>query len=219
MRDLAKAFTYMFEDENWLAKMLVGSVFVLLSFMLIGIPFLMGYSVETIQNVMAGRTRPLPEWTDLGDKFVKGLFLGLALLIWAIPVLLLWGLGFVFFFVAVATGEGAVALLGSGALLLYWGAGFIYQIALGLVTPAIYIKYAEKPEFGSAFKVGEFVSMIRGNLGNFVVVFLLSYGASMLAGYGFVALCIGVLFTTFWSYLVTAHLYGQLGRSLKKTEG
>ncbi|MCL5958163.1 MAG: DUF4013 domain-containing protein [Chloroflexi bacterium] len=136
MRDLAKAFTYMFEDENWVAKMLLGSVFVLLSFMLIGIPFLVGYSVETLQNVMAGRTRPLPEWTDLGDKFVKGLFLGLALLIWAIPVLLLWGLGFVFFFVAAATGEGAVALVGTGALLLYWGAGFIYQIALVFV-PAI----------------------------------------------------------------------------------
>ncbi|MBI2953879.1 MAG: DUF4013 domain-containing protein [Chloroflexi bacterium] len=209
MDDVGKAFTYMFEDEDWITKIVVGVVFILLSFALVGIPFVLGYVVETIQNVLAGRPKPLPAWTNVGEKFAKGLVLAVALLIWTIPSLIISSLGTL----AQGVGDGRSGLLVAVGL-LFTCFTFIYSIGLGFMMPAIFIKFAEKPEFASAFKINDFVSMITNNVGNYVVVFLLAIVAQVIAAFGFIALCVGVLFTIFWSYLVIAHLYGQLGRSM-----
>lgn len=208
MLDIGKAFTYMFEDENWITKILLGGVFVLLSFILIGIPFVTGYAVEVVQNVLAGRPRPLPEWSNLGDKFIKGLVLIVALIIWFIPA------GFIMLIASIFQGVGGAR---DGGVLNAIGFLFncistIYQIAVAFILPAIYIKYAEQPEFGSAFKINDFISMVTNNIGNYIVVFVLSIAAGIIAAFGFIAFCIGIIFTSFWANLVTAHLYGQLGR-------
>ena len=209
MQDIGKAFTYMFEDENWVTKILLGGVFILLSVILIGIPFWVGYMVEIVQNVLAGRPKPLPEWTNLGDKFIKGLILVVAIIIWLIPSFILSGIGSGFQAAAGPRGGGGLVAIG----FLFSCLSTIYSILFYLILPAIFIKYAQQPDFGSAFKINDFISMITGNIGNYIVVLVLSIVAHIIAAFGLIALCIGFLFTSFWAYLVSAHLYGQLGRA------
>lgn len=211
MLDVGKAFTYMFEDEDWVTKILLGGVFVLLSFILIGIPFVIGYAVETVQNVMSGRPRPLPEWNELGNKFMKGLVLVIALFVWSIPgIILSWiGTGFQ---VVDDRGAGPLAAVG----ILFSCISYLYGIVVWLIQPAIYIKYAQQPEFGSAFKFNEIFSLITNNIGNYLVVFVLTIATAIIATFGLIALCIGVIFTYFWAQLVNAHLYGQLGRETRE---
>lgn len=51
--DVGKSFTYMFEDKDWLVKIVLGGVFGLLSTFLIGLPFVLGYVLEVINVLIA----------------------------------------------------------------------------------------------------------------------------------------------------------------------
>jgi len=85
--DIGKAFGFVFEDHDWVTKVLIGGVMSLLSPLLIGVFFLAGYSVDLIKNVMNDVDPPLPRWDDLGDKAVKGIKLTVIFLVWAIPII------------------------------------------------------------------------------------------------------------------------------------
>ena len=64
--DIGKAFSYVFEDEQWISKVLIGGL-------LIWIPIVnfavFGYMIKVAQNVAQGNPRPLPEWGEFGDHF------------------------------------------------------------------------------------------------------------------------------------------------------
>lgn len=212
--DIGKAFTYIFDDENWLTKILLGGLFSLLSVILIGIPFVLGYAVETIKNVIDGVPSPLPEWDNLGEKFRKGLMVALLLIIYQIPNLL---------FQCVRTGamlalaeadpemaENAMPIIQScqGCFSLVW------TLLIAAITPAVFIKYALTEDFMAGFRFGELFDLIKADLGNYVIAILLTWVAGIVAMVGLIGLCIGVFFTGFWSRLVQAHLYGQLYRSI-----
>ena len=84
--DIGKAFTYVFVDEDWITKVLVGALFVLSSCVLVGIPFLLGYVIALMRNVMAGKENPLPAWDELGEKFQEGFILALIFIVWLAPI-------------------------------------------------------------------------------------------------------------------------------------
>ncbi|MBI4316999.1 MAG: DUF4013 domain-containing protein [Chloroflexi bacterium] len=209
VQDIGKAFTYMFEDENWFTKILVGGFFVLVSIALIGIPFVVGYVVEVVQNVAAGRARPLPEWTNLGDKFVKGLVLAVAIFIWFIPGYVLQLFGSVLPAIGDQRTVGALAVLG----LIFGCLAFIYNLFVAFMIPSLMISYARQPAFGSLFRFSDLFRFISARFGDYVVVVVLTFVTQIVAGFGIVLLCIGIILTWFWAALVNAHLYGQLWRA------
>ena len=51
----------------------MGSLFVLLSMILIGIPFVAGYDMAVLRKTARGDALPLPEWDDYGKFFMDGL--------------------------------------------------------------------------------------------------------------------------------------------------
>ena len=212
--NVGKAFTYSFDDENWLTKILMGGLFSLISMILIGIPFVLGYVVETIRNVMEGVPSPLPEWDNLGEKFMKGLMLALLLLIYQIPNLLLQcvriGATAALAEADPEAAQDAMLIVQScqGCFSLVWG------LLIAAISPAIFIKYAQTEDFMAGFRFGELFDLIKADLGNYVIAVLLTWLAGIVALVGLCGLCIGVFFTGFWSRLVQAHLYGQLHRSI-----
>ena len=78
--------------------------------------------------------------------------------------------------------------------------------------PAVLIRFAVKGDFGSMFQFGEIWDFIRANLGDYLLAILIYVVASIIAGFGIIACGIGVLFTSFWAYLVFAFLMGNLWR-------
>jgi hypothetical protein len=212
--DIGRSFTYIFDDENWLTKILLGGLFALLSVILIGIPFVLGYVVETIKNVIDGVPSPLPEWDNLGEKFRKGLMLALLLLIYQIPNILLQCVsGGAMGALAEAdprTAESAIPIIQScqGCFSLVW------TLLVAAITPAVFIKYTLTDDFMAGFRFGELFDLIKADLGNYVIAILLTWVAGVVAMVGLIGLCIGIFFTGFWSRLVQAHLYGQLYRSI-----
>ena len=211
--DIAKAFSYVFEDEDWIVKILIGGVFVLLSPLLIGIPFLLGYMVETVQKVMGDDPQPLPSWSDLGGKFVRGLALTVVGILYMLPVILLACLQGAFSLaVGDQNGGGLLAFtLCVQCLSSLWG------LLVAAVFPAVVIRYAESGEIRDAFRFGEIFSLITANASNYVVAILVGWLASIVGGFGVILCFFGVLFTFFWAYLVAAHLWGQVGRQTLTT--
>jgi hypothetical protein len=54
MNNLGEAFTYVFSDRDWPVKFLVGILFLFLSIIVVGIPFVTGYFLEIIRRVLIG---------------------------------------------------------------------------------------------------------------------------------------------------------------------
>jgi hypothetical protein len=102
--DIGSSFTYMFEDESWIKKILIGGIVSLVPIVNFAA---LGYVVEVIRNVRDGRPTPLPEWDDFGQYFMNGLWLAIIGLVYSIPFLLL---GCIMF----ATTGGFAAMAGNG---------------------------------------------------------------------------------------------------------
>lgn len=228
--DFGKAFTFMFDDPDWVRKLgigvVVGLVATLLSPILIGlVPALMilGYCLDVLRNVHNGREFPLPEWEDWSGFLARGFKLVIALIVWSLPLILITipiiigaaltdgqngnaGAGVAF---------GTLFIVCSSCLMLLW------SLFLVLISPAIYIRLAVTGRLGSAFEIGALWALTRDNLGNIIVAILLILVAAIIASIagslGFILLLIGALVTipaaTLWYYLVQAHLLGQIGRT------
>ena len=222
--DIGSAFTYMFDDQEWLKKIAIGGGIVvaglILSPILIGLLLFLpinGYMLETLKNVRDGRPTPLPEWSNFGDLFMKGLMVFVIGLVYSLPGLL-FSCGslvtnpqMIAEFAPDVVNQDVMTTLGilSGCL------GCL-QVILSLLgsalVPAGIIRYAHYGTLSSAFEFGAIINFIKNNIGDYIIVFLLSLVAGMAAALGVILCVIGVVFTGFWSVLVNANLYGQLAR-------
>jgi len=52
--EYGKAFTFAFDDEEWVMKIILGGVFALLSPVLVGIPFVLGYMLDFVILIIVG---------------------------------------------------------------------------------------------------------------------------------------------------------------------
>ncbi len=234
--DFGKAFTFMFEDPEWLKKLgigtlvgLIGIIFVPILIGLIPLIMLMGYSLDTLRNVMEGRQHPLPEWEDWGGFLIRGLKLIGAFIVWALPLIVLaipLGIGSTWID---SNSNSSGAMQAFGTLLVVCGSclTLVWGLFLALISPAIYVRLAHTDRFSSAFELGKLWAFTRSNLSNVIIAILLTWLAgliaSIIAGLGILALVIGLLvsipFAQLWQYLVQAHLFGQIGASSVEPAG
>lgn len=216
--DIGSAFTFAFDDEDWIKKLAIGGGIALaaaiLSPILVGLALLLplyGYMLDVLKNVRDGQAKPLPEWEDFGGFFSKGLMVVVITIVYNIPALI-----FVCALVGANLASGQVD--SGGAMIVI--VGCLYCLisllsALGnALIPAALIRYAQYDTLGSAFQFGEIFSFISSNIGDYVIVILLALVAGMIGTLGFILCGIGLFFTTFWSILVKANLYGQLARTI-----
>lgn len=210
--DFAKPFSYVFDDPEWVTKILIGGLFYLAGFLIVGWFFILGYVAKTTRNVIAGHPRPLPEWQNIGDFFNEGLRLFGVMLAIVLPLV---GLAMVIMVPAGILGsidnEGAAAASGlmSGALVCLF---VPISLAITFFMPAMLLFAAVEQRFGAAFEFGRIWPFIRQNIGNYVLAIVVYLIARFIGGFGIMLLCIGVVFTGFWSFLITAHGFAQVYR-------
>ena len=210
--DIGKSFTYMFEEDKWVEKVLIGGLLCLIPIVNF---FAIGYALRALKNVSEGKHPALPEWDDWGADWVRGfvssfvipLIYVLPLLFASLPFMIITSVSTGSYNYSPGYGNSATALCGMvfACLAGLWG------LLVAIVYPAGMVKYARNDEFGSFFRFRELFRFIKDNLADYVVAILLSIVASIVAGIvGGIACGIGVAFTGFWSYLVMAHLFGQI---------
>lgn len=93
-----KSFSYMFDDDRWISKSLIGAVFNM-------VPILnfawIGYLIKIIRNVESD-SKLLPEWDDFSDKFMDGLKVIIAYFLYTLPASILITIGALVFIVPAA---------------------------------------------------------------------------------------------------------------------
>jgi hypothetical protein len=218
MNNLGEAFTYVFSDRDWPVKFLVGILFLFLSIIVVGIPFVTGYFLEIIRRVARAEPPYLPDWSNLGQLFGRGLVYIVIVFIYALPGFLLTCLLGVILGVfsallgSVGDGEPVQtgSLVGTALSCLAFPLGLFYTAILPIIT----IQYAVTGEFGAAFELGEMWNLVRANFGNYIIVILISWATSnLLAPLGLVLCGVGFLATGFYALVVNGYLYGFFHRS------
>ncbi|RMD47916.1 MAG: DUF4013 domain-containing protein, partial [Candidatus Thermofonsia bacterium] len=177
--DVAKAFTYITEDQNWLIKVGIATAVMLASTFLlfIPLPLLIGYQLGVTRRVMAGAENPLPEWDDLGTLFMDGLSVLVARLVYAMPFILLLcvGIGVSLLPALGGNNEDAVNAL-AGVTAVTWVIlscfFFILALALLFITPAINIQYVRTNSLAACLRFGEVFGIARRHLGDILIVML-----------------------------------------------
>jgi hypothetical protein len=229
--NIQKALSYPFEDKQWTGKVGIG---VLISI----VPILnfawLGYIIELMRQVIKGNPLPMPDWNNLGKKFMDGLFLFLAGFVYALPVILLIGVPLAVMIVpAILAGNSnnqsiasAIATAGSMVAMCLTCVFLLYALALSVLFPAIYVEYATKGTFASCFNFKDIFAQIGKNTGVYFTawgVYLgVAIGASLVGGIigsllGWIP-CLGQLIAVvvgvasgIYALLVFAHLFGQYG--------
>jgi len=210
--DFAKPFQYVFNDPEWVQKILIGGLFYLAGVVIIGWFFILGYMAQTVRNVIAGMERPLPEWQDLGEFFNEGLRLVGVVLVYILPMIAL------VFLIVIPVGildsidnEGLNALGSTFAGCI--SCLFVpFALAVWFFMPASLLFAVVERRFGAAFEFGRIWPFIKQNIGNYLLAIVVNIIGRFLAQFGVLLLCVGVFFTAFWAFLISAHAFGQVYR-------
>ena len=185
--DAGTSFTYMLKQPGGITKLLIGGVLMFIP--VLGWALVGGYAMKTMRAVSDGDST-LPEWTDWGDLFVKGLLVWVVSIVFEIPGLIL----------------GRLGVIGS-LLAALWG------IVVLVVLPAALLRFATHDNFASAFEFSALIDFIKANSSNYALAVVLGLVAGFIAGFGVIALVVGLAFTTFWAAMVWSHLLGSVNRT------
>ncbi len=216
--NVGRAFTFMFDDPQWVSKMLIGAVIALLSVLVLPVFILMGYMIAVARNVMQGNER-LPDWGDLMRYLTDGFFLWVATMVYTLPFWVLAGASFLPMFLSAGASEEAQAA-SMAISLLGLCLAFLFFLALFLITPALVVEYVADPRFGTLFQFGRVFGRVQRCFGPIVTVLLVTTVGMFL--YGIVISIIGlipcvgwliVFLLTVYPYLVAGYLYGQVART------
>ncbi len=218
--DIGRGITYVLEDSDWVKKVAIGGLISL-------VPILnfatYGYYLQLLRQIMAGSELPLPEWDELGEKWVNGLVLTLIMLVWALPALILMGFSLVPLLLAAVSGQGDSQTAGFAALggmVIFMALGVIYLLLMAFVSPAIVLNFAREGGFGSGFRFGQIFSYVTADIGGYVMLLAVMFGVSVAVGVVGSILSaipllgqIALIFLGFFATLVYAHYLAQYYRA------
>lgn len=213
--DLGKSLGFVFEDERWISKVLIGGVISVVPILNLAA---VGYAIRTLRNVAEGVAHPLPEWDDLGGDMIRGFMVTLAGLVYALPLLVV-AVASSFWFMAapssvvVSGGRSAAEAMNVLAVLCAASVACLttlYSLLVSAWIPAAMANYALTDQAGALFRVGEIWGLIRRNLGGYVIALLVYVVLAPIAVMlGSILLIVGAIFAGFWVEVVFAHLLGQ----------
>lgn len=208
--DFGKAFTYVFEDPDWIKKVLLAAVISLIP--IIGTFVTMGWSMEAGQRVISQDPQALPE-VDFGKHLGLGFKVFLVYLVYSIPMIIFY---LPIILVTAFIGQGndntmntliIIVSLCCGGLML------LYGLVLLVMLPAGVGNFLATGQVGAAFRFKEVFGLLRAAPGAYVIVLLGGLLTGFIASLGSIACGIGVLATAAYAGVVMGHLYGQSYRA------
>jgi hypothetical protein len=211
--DIGKAFTFVFEDDDWIVKILIAAAIlfggIILGFLVIpailaGI-VLSGYGAEITRRVLRGDAQVLPQWDNWGQIFADGLKIAIIGIVYALPIILFSLCLGVPAGIMAEDSESASAILSalSSCLNLLW------SIPMGLLLPAAIARFIDKDDLAAAFHFGEILSLVRDNFVTYLLILIMGWVTSFIGGIGFAFCLLPGLVTAPYAGWVTSHLYGQ----------
>jgi hypothetical protein len=207
--NFGKAFTFVFDDPDWLRKVAINALIGLIP--IAGQLYLLGWGLEVARRVASRSMAPLPD-VDFGTHIGHGVKALVVALVYTVPIWL------------IVIPMVAVTVLAEGSTMDYETAAMVmmicnvcgglltmvYGLLLGFVLPAAMTRAVLKGSIKAGLEFGQVLARVRSAPGPYLLAFLGTAAASMLAGIvGGIACGIGIVFTMAYYYAVMGHLYGQ----------
>ena len=207
--DFGKAFTFVFDDPDWLKKVAINALIGLIP--LIGQIYLLGWGLEVARRIATRSITPLPD-VDFGTYLGHGFKAFVVALVYTVPIFVIT----IPIVVVAAVAENAgvdrdvanvillVINLGGGLLIL------LYSLVMGLLLPAAMTRAVVFGSIRDGLQFGKVFGLVRAA----PVAYLLTLVGTLLAGMlaslvGSLACGVGIIFTLAYQQLVTGHFYGQ----------
>jgi len=192
-----QAFTFPFKDRKWGNKFVIGSLLILVGYVIPIIPliFVAGYIIRSMRHTVETGASSLPEWDDWADLGVKGILCALLNFIYLLPGLALLAGAAVLFFLniflgmsntsdigwAVAFPMTVLAKLSLVLSIMIAFAAVLFLIAGTLLIPIALARLAASGELSAALDIGRIWAIVRAQFWDFVLVWALYYGIGSLA--------------------------------------
>ena len=210
--DVGRSISYVFQDPSWVKKILIGGVLSVIP--IFGTLVTLGYWIRIARNVSNGLETPLPDWDDFGGDFMRGFKAFVAVFVWSLPFIILFSCGWIPFAIAGNRSNGAgsafAGLFGIGL----FGIGGLFGIAIAFIAPVIVGRVVVRDSISAAFEFNAVINDARDNVVPLLIIVGMSYALGFVASFGVILCFVGVLFTSFLSYVMMSHLYGQLWQRL-----
>jgi hypothetical protein len=207
-----------FTDQRWVMKLTIGTLLILASMAIPLVPlfFVAGYCLRIIQRIIHGDGQPaLPEWDDWDWLFKNGFKLSEAGLLYALPGLVLFMIGYIMVFypilgislarlastTALTLSPEATGMLHQGAILL--GAATILTLIGAFFSAPATMHMAARNSVRAVFQIREWWAILRLAPGKFIGAYTLITTATILLLIIFTVLTITLVFCLPASILIS----------------
>jgi large-conductance mechanosensitive channel len=205
--EFGKSFTYVFEDDDWVMKLLLAAVIVFIP--IIGPLAVAGWGVEITKRAIQKDPEQLPGWGDFINYLIKGLVVILIGFVYMLPVIIVQVCSNSVFFFGQESGEEGLMIIGNFLMACFGCLTFIYSILAVFFIAAAIGRYADTGEFGSAFQFGKVFATVKAAPAPYLMVLVGGFLAGMIAFVGLIACIVGVFLTIAYANAINAHLFGQ----------
>ena len=209
--DFVRAVKFPLDDENWITKVVVGSLLNLIPI------FGLGYTVGVARNVVRGKARPLPGTEDLGQVITDGIMVTIAGIVYALPALLV---GCVVGIFGSIIGSSDVGGLFAACLsMLVSLASLVYAVpAMAMFWLAV-MHYTESGNFSDFLQFRTLLREARDHVGILVMLLLYVLAVGLLSALIapiLIVTCVGILVLGFWVQVAYGHLIGQAALEIEQ---
>jgi Protein of unknown function (DUF4013) len=217
--EFGKAFSFAFEDPDWLKKLGIGALLMIIP--IIGWLVVAGWGIEITKRVIQHDPQPLPDWSDFGGYLIKGLQVFVIGFVYSLPVTLvnICQQGVTVFGQQGNNSDQTIATVLMVVGICFGCVSFLYSIFLGFIMPAALGNFAATGQMSAGFRFAEVFGMVRATPMAYLMALLGGIVAGIIAVVGVIACVIGVLFTSVYAYTINAHLYGQAYNEAKAVSG
>lgn len=200
--DLGLAFSFPFQDKEWVKKVAIAAVIFIIP--VIGWIIVFGWAIEITRRVIRASEETLPDWNDFAEYLMLGFKGFLIALVYSIPIMLLTvPVSFLGWFDSDL--EGAVVIISLCTSCI----SFLYSLVLGVALPAGFGILADSDNLADAINPSKIFEVLKAAPGAYVIVLIGGFIASIVSGIGVIACFIGVLFTAAYALAIQGHLIGQ----------
>ncbi|MCD4753965.1 MAG: DUF4013 domain-containing protein [Anaerolineaceae bacterium] len=201
--NIGLAFTYQFEDEEWIKKLLLTGLIALIP--IVGQIYIFGWMMEIAERFATSSTEELPD-IDFGKYLGKGFSGYITTLVYSLPGLIIMIPGMIVPALAGYLGEDTAAMLIGITMVCCFGLGALVSIAASLVSfPAIV--EVQMKDLKSGFQVKRMFAILKGAIGAYLLsIVILALAVPIISSLGAIACGIGVIITLPYSI----SLYGAL---------
>lgn len=202
-----KAFSFITEDEDWLKKVGIGALLLLV---VIGGFAVLGWGIEIARRVANKEEKQLPDWDNIGEFFVTGLKACLVGVIWSIPIGIIAACVFTPLALLSETGEDWVTGVAIFANACFGLIAFVYGLVVGLISIPMGVQVGEGKSIGEVVNPASSFRLFRANIGGYIIAALVGgIIASLLSSLGVIVCVVGTYFGGAFGTAVYAHLIGQ----------